>query len=133
MKEDKVEQALNALNRWFGKSDELKVVINLLEEALAPEPRFYKDQQVIGGQDGLSIKGIFIGFSKENGSYIYKVKRGDETVWCDSCEPDPDAESIINWISFKDQRHPLEKPNHQVIYSTCNEYHASIPDPEFLT
>jgi len=99
MKNDKVKQALSALNNWFGKSDELKVVINLLEEALTPEPRFYKNQPVLvrcnEGNDWVQaiLRRI------DHDGYLTHAGIGYQ-----QCKPDPDAESIINWVEYTDEQ-----------------------------
>jgi len=120
MNKSKVKEALAKLESVETmRTDDFNGLKKLLEEAIAPEQSFYKGQMVIGRQDKLYVKGIFLGFSPENGDFFYKIGRGHETVWCNSCKPDPDAVSLPNWIEWSGGEQPVNDDVFVVVETRC--------------
>ena len=74
-----------------------------LKAALAPEPRFYKNQPVlVEASNGDIYRKFFHCYNEkaEFGAYFSVVNHPGSVSFDDftNCKPDPDAESIINWI-----------------------------------
>ena len=78
--------------------------VGILDEALAPEPRFYKNQPVLVSQDGGVFKKRLLDHIDKSPSYNYVCT--DSTCWL-YCKPDPDAESIINWVEWGGGKRPV--------------------------
>lgn len=106
MDEKKVRKALKFLeDRYSAAETDAAWVKKLLNEALAPEPRFYVGQPVLVSNDTEKVfwhKGFFDSYmTTANGDIVgyqpFVVRLGEGTRW-HHCKPDPDAVSLPNWI-----------------------------------
>ena len=156
MNENKVIQEALAELKANGAFTAMNLkVISILEKALAPEPRFYKNQQVLVRDGGTEawISAVFKGPSLNPAHKFMALKYSGGMGICSYlyCKPDPDAESIINWIEHdgSDGLLPkdLDKPVVWVDSSGCTQSstsgalvldtnvvrYAIIPLPEYLS
>ena len=112
MNEKLVREALALLDERVSTRDEM--VKELLQEAIAPKPHFYKNQPVLVSNDGEDwVKRYFNKIEEVHdgskfsfstpiaGATSYSGTDARQTYWkyCKP-DPDPDAESIINWIKY---------------------------------
>jgi hypothetical protein len=152
MNEDKVRAAIMVLKSQKGGFEKLnKEVTDILEEALAPPVRFYKNQPVL-------VRDFNGGWKKKlyhqfNNCLSHQCTMYDGTSplnWKD-VKPDTDAESIINWVEHDGSINQVATPLNSIVIIECNDgdvlYHenvshinidsfiaryAIIPLPEFL-
>jgi len=129
-----------------------------LKEAMQPETKFYRNQPVLVRDidSGTWKKGIFDGFRKDSG-FIYKAYAFVENFGTGTsnsykhCKPDPDAESIINWVEHDGSIGEINRPKNTVLITvSCSDVvhkysgncsatlqnivrYAIIPLPEFLS
>jgi len=149
-KEDKVREAFNVLNNGGGDKYQIETARNILKEALAPDPRFYKNQPVlVRDSDDSEWESKILGrVGDMNLSFPFKTTDGG---LYSRCKPDPDAESIINWIEHDGSESvvetgkdkvtmyihntigPIVEWNTDQFYTGTNVVrYAIIPLPEYL-
>ena len=102
MNEKLVREAIEVGNDLNLKSSEAaEKMIDLLNEALAPQPAFYKDQQVLM-RDSINdgwIRKTLTSISSEAGLFYCKsdIKGSGNPSW-KYCKPDPEAVTRPVWI-----------------------------------
>lgn len=155
MNKRRVEEALAAakqLNDMF--DDNRATVIQLLEEALKPEPQFYIGQPVLVKAETKKSK-WHQGFidSKDGGGLLVKFGRDYTSFHAKNIKLDLDAETLPNWIEvdksewatsikysdkemciaiYRDGKQFLVDPKSHALYLKGVVRYCVIPLPQFV-
>ncbi len=133
-----IEEAIDVLIPKAGGASHpvanASIAIELLKQAIAPEPRFYFNQPVLCSDDGKSwISAFFRRYQNLDGFPFLVMANGE--LGSKYCKPDPDAVSLPNWLPTINGAAPVEvfsDSTEKVYFSKDKTMYCIIPEPKYL-
>ncbi len=137
-----IEEAIDVLIPKAGGASHpvanASIAIELLKQAIATEPRFYKNQPVLVSDidDNLEPRpALFKGYPNTSNIHPFTAHAYGYNAPCGwrYCKPDPDAVSLPNWLPVNDNLALPKLPEGRYYcFSTDNTMYCIIPEPEYL-
>ncbi len=110
-----------------------KMIHDLLKQAIAPKPRFYKNQPVAVSNDRACwFSAVLKNITTDLVDKYFAQSETTEVVRWKHCKPDPDAVSLPNWLPTPKDFSDLIGIEDERILSKDKTMYCIIPDPKFL-